>query len=98
MSEGKGELRGMLVGLLIGAAMSDETGKMKGMLRCLMLGAAVGTVLGLMIAPASGSETRRKLKNALEDLLEKTKITTAQVKDFIRHKKEGIGEEQATVA
>lgn len=78
--------------------MSEEKGEMKGMLIGLMLGAAIGTVLGILIAPAAGSETRRKLKDAIGDLPEKTKRTTARVKDFIRHKKEEAGEEQETVA
>jgi len=78
--------------------MSEERGEMKGMLIGLLLGAAVGTVLGILIAPAAGSETRHKLKNALEELPEKAKRTTARVKDFIRHKKEEIGEKLETEA
>ena len=78
--------------------MSEEKGELKGMLLGLLLGAAVGTALGILIAPASGSETRWKLKNALGDISEKTKGTTARVKDFIRRKKEEIEEEQETAA
>ena len=78
--------------------MSEEKGELKGMLLGLLLGAAIGTALGILLAPAAGSETRRKLKTALEDLPEKTKRTTARVKDFIRHKKEEIEEEQETAA
>jgi len=98
MCEETGKLKGILMGLLLGAALSEETGTLKGMLRGLMLGAAVGTVLGILIAPASGSETQRKLKNTLGDLSDKTKRTTARVKDFIRRKKEEIEEEQETAA
>ena len=78
--------------------MSEEKGELKGMLLGLLLGAAVGTALGILIAPASGSETRRKLNDTLGDLSEKTKRTTAQVKDFIRRTKEEIGEEKETAA
>ena len=78
--------------------MSEERGELKGMLIGLLVGAAVGTVLGLMIAPASGSETRHKLKNKLDEIEEKTKGTTARVKDFLRRKKEEIGEELETDA
>ena len=98
MCEETGKLKGMLMGLLLGAALSGETGKLKGMLRGLMLGGAVGTVLGILIAPAAGSETRQKLRNTLEDFSDKTKRTTARVKDFIRHKKEEIEEEQESAA
>jgi len=78
--------------------MSEEKGELKGMLLGLLLGAAIGTALGILLAPAEGSETRRKLQNTLEDLSDKTKGTTARVKDFIRHKKEEIEEEQETAA
>jgi len=76
--------------------MSEEKGELKGMLLGLLLGAAVGTALGILLAPAAGSETRQKLRNTLEDFSDKTKRTTARVKDFIRHKKEEIEEEQET--
>ena len=76
MCEETGKLKGMLMGLLLGAALSEETGKLKGMLRGLMLGAAVGTVLGILIAPAAGSETRRKLKDDYDDFFpEKPKFS-----------------------
>ena len=78
--------------------MCEEKGELKGMLLGLLIGAAVGTALGILLAPASGSETRQKLKNTLEDISEKTKGTTARVKDFIRRKKEEIEEEQETAA
>ena len=78
--------------------MSEERGELKGMLLGLLLGAAVGTALGILIAPASGSETRRKLNNTLGDLSDKTKRTTAQVKDFIRRKKEEVEKEIETAA
>ena len=78
--------------------MCEEKGELKGMLLGLLIGAAVGTALGMLLAPASGSETRRKLNNTLEDLSDKTKRTTARVKDFIRHKKEEIGAELETDA
>jgi len=78
--------------------MSEEKNELKGMLIGLMLGTAVGTVLGILIAPATGSETRYKLNVALDDLPEKTKKTTARVKDFIRRKKEEAGGEKETAA
>ncbi len=76
--------------------MSEERGELKGMLIGLLIGAAVGTALGMLIAPATGSETRHKLKAALDDLPEKAKETTSRVKNFIRRKKEEIGEKLET--
>ena len=78
--------------------MCEEKSELKGMLFGLLIGTAFGTALGILLAPAEGSETRRKLRNTLEDFSDKTKGTTARVKDFIRRKKEEIEEEQETAA
>jgi gas vesicle protein len=37
----------------------------------LMVGVVLGTGLGLLIAPQSGSRTRRQLKNMMEDASER---------------------------
>jgi len=39
----------------------------------LLIGAAAGAVLGILFAPAKGSETRKKLKQKGEDLEEELK-------------------------
>ena len=39
----------------------------------LLAGAAAGVVLGLLIAPEKGEETRQKVKKAAEDCIDKVK-------------------------
>ncbi len=49
-----------------------------------ILGAGVGLGLGLLLAPKSGKETRKDLKKAIDDLVEKAKdIDVEEVKNAI---------------
>jgi len=45
----------------------DSTGKV---IAALLVGAAVGAMAGLLVAPDSGTKTRRKLSKTADDLLE----------------------------
>lgn len=55
------------------------------------LGALVGGTLGVLFAPKSGKETRKELKEKLDDLLEKAKdIDVAEVKEKIVAKTQEI--------
>ena len=47
--------------------------KKKSGLGKFVLGAAVGAALGVLLAPKKGSETRKDLKNKLDDLVNKAK-------------------------
>lgn len=56
-----------------------------------VLGAAVGGALGVLFAPKKGSETRRELKEKLDELVEKVKgIDADEVKEEIEAKIEEI--------
>lgn len=48
------------------------------MLGAFGAGVAVGTGIGVLVAPASGAETRAKLGEKLDDLVEKAKQSTAR--------------------
>lgn len=59
-------------------------------------GAAVGVGLGILFAPKKGSETRKDLKNKIDELLNKAKdIDAEDVKEMIEDKIEEIKMELA---
>ena len=73
--------------------MSKDKKKKSGMGK-FVLGAAIGGTLGVLFAPKKGSETRKDLKEKIDDLIEKTKnIEIEEVKENINNKIEEIKEE-----
>lgn len=61
-----------------------------------LLGAAIGAGLGILFAPKAGSETRRDLKNKLNELAKKVKeIDVQEVKEQLQDKIAEIKEELA---
>lgn len=52
-----------------------------------LTGAAIGAGLGVLFAPKEGSETRRELKQKLDDMVEKVKdLDATEVKENIENK------------
>jgi len=66
--------------------MSENRGT--GMLAGFILGAVVGAGIALLVAPASGSETRRRIKEKAQDLREKSE----ELKERTRSKLEEVGQ------
>jgi len=61
-----------------------------------LLGAAIGAGLGILFAPKAGSETRRELKEKLNELMEKAKeVDLNEVRENINTKIEELKEELA---
>lgn len=60
----------------------------------LLAGVAIGTGIGMLFAPKKGSETRRDLKNKLDDMLLKVRdLDKEEVKANIENKIEEIKQE-----
>jgi gas vesicle protein len=66
--------------------MSEETGKIKG----LIVGLILGVVLGVLFAPAEGKETRKKVKDFLDELPDKTKEQGEKVVKVLKKMKDGV--------
>lgn len=61
-----------------------------------LLGAAVGAGLGILFAPKAGSETRRDLKNKMDELVKKVKeVDAKEVKEQLENKIAEIKKELA---
>lgn len=67
--------------------MKNKEGKKKRGLGKFILGAGVGATLGVLFAPKKGSETRKELKQKIDELIEKVKnIDAKEVKENIEAK------------
>lgn len=63
-------------------------------MKSLLAGVAIGAGLGVLFAPKKGSETRRELKEKMDELVDKAKqIDTKEVKSNIETKIEEIKDE-----
>ncbi len=72
--------------------------KKKGGLGKFLVGAGIGVGLGILFAPKSGKETRKELKQKLDDLIEKAKnIDIQDVKITIENKVKEIKEDLANL-
>ncbi len=70
--------------------MEQRTNNAGQLLGALVLGAAVGGMLGILFAPAKGSETRKKLSNKKDDLTNEMKEKFNNFLDEIKLEAESL--------
>jgi len=51
----------------------------------MLVGVAIGTGIGMMLAPAAGSETRRVIRNKTIDLKNRAGETASEIAARVRH-------------
>ena len=69
--------------------MSEERGA-GGVLVAFVLGAIAGAAVALLVAPATGEETRRKLGEKAREGRDKANEAARQGREFLRNQREGI--------
>jgi gas vesicle protein len=69
--------------------MSEDRGA-GGVMVAFMLGAIAGAAVALLVAPATGEETRRKLGERAREGRDKAGEAARQSREFLRNQREGI--------
>jgi gas vesicle protein len=69
--------------------MSEDRGA-GGVLVAFMLGAIAGAAVALLVAPASGEETRRKLGERAREGRDKAAEAARHGREFIRNQRDGL--------
>ncbi len=69
--------------------MSEDRGA-GGVLVAFMLGAVAGAAVALLMAPATGEETRRKLGERAREGRDKASEAARQSREFLRNQREGL--------
>jgi gas vesicle protein len=69
--------------------MSDDRGA-GGVMVAFMLGAIAGAAVALLVAPATGEETRRKLGEKAREGRDKASEAARQGREFLRNQRDGL--------
>jgi gas vesicle protein len=69
--------------------MSDDRNA-GGVMVAFMLGAIAGAAVALLVAPASGEETRRKLGEKAREGRDKAGEAARQSREFLRNQRDGL--------
>ena len=69
--------------------MSEDRGA-GGVMVAFMLGAIAGAAVALLVAPASGEETRRKLGDRAREGRDKASDAARQGREFLRTQRDGL--------
>ena len=71
--------------------MSNDNGSAGTVLMAFVLGAAAGAAIALLYAPATGEETRRKLKDKARAGREKAESLASDGREFLNRQRENLG-------
>ena len=71
--------------------MSNNNGAAGSVLMAFVLGAAAGAAIALLYAPATGEETRRKLKEKAQAGREKAESLARDGREFLGRQRENLG-------
>ena len=71
--------------------MSNDNGSGGNVLMAFVLGAAAGAAIALLYAPATGEETRRKLKDKARAGREKAEAVARDGREFLSRQRENLG-------
>jgi len=64
--------------------MSEERGCAPGILLAFLLGGVVGAGLALLLAPLSGAETRKRIRDVAEEVKEKAEGAIGEIRDKVK--------------
>ena len=71
--------------------MSNDNGSAGTVLMAFVLGAAAGAAIALLYAPATGEETRRRLKDKARAGREKAETLARDGREFLNRQRENLG-------
>ncbi len=71
--------------------MSNNNNSAVPVLMAFVLGAAAGAAVALLYAPATGEETRQRLKDKARDGRDKAEAVARDGREFLKRQRENIG-------
>lgn len=71
--------------------MSDNNSSAGPVLMAFVLGAAAGAAVALLYAPATGEETRRRIKEKAREGREKAEAVARDGREFLNRQRENLG-------
>ncbi len=71
--------------------MSNDNNSAVPVLMAFVLGAAAGAAVALLYAPATGEETRRRLKDKAREGRDKAEAVARDGREFLKRQRENLG-------
>ncbi|MSO50323.1 MAG: hypothetical protein EXQ49_10575 [Acidobacteria bacterium] len=71
--------------------MSNDNNSAIPVLMAFVLGAAAGAAVALLYAPATGEETRRRIKDKAREGRDKAELVARDGREFLKRQRENLG-------